>query len=81
MSQFAAPDNLHIYPILIAKPNAKNQLVLPVHWWTENSKKLSFRAGGLSNLSPVFSLSQDRQLRRLAKSQSLVLNRSIVNEI
>ena len=54
MSQFAAPDNLYVYPILIDKPNAKSQSVFPVHWWTEKSKKLSFRAGGLSNLSPVF---------------------------
>ena len=65
MSQFAAPDNLHICPILIDKPNAKCQSVFPVHWWTEKSKKLSFRAGGLSNFSPLFSLTQDRQLRRL----------------
>ena len=65
MSQFAAPDSLHIYPILIDKPNAKSQSVFPVHWWTEKSKKLSFWAGGLSNLSPIFSLTQDRQLRRL----------------
>ena len=66
MSQFAAPDSLHIYPILIDKPNAKNQSVFSVHWWTENSKKFSFWAGGLSNLSPVFSFFiQDRQLRRL----------------
>ena len=65
MSQFAAPDSLHIYPILIDKPNAKNQSVFPVHWWRKKSKKLSFRAGGLSNLSPVFSLTQDRQLRWL----------------
>ena len=47
MSQFAAPDSLHIYLILIDKPNAKNQSVFPVHWWTENLKKLSFWAGSL----------------------------------
>ena len=39
MSQFAAPDNLHIYPILVDKPNAKNQSVFPVHWWTEKFEK------------------------------------------
>ena len=66
MSQFAAPDILHIYPILIDKPNATSQSVFPVHWWTEKSKILSFRAGDLSNLTPVFSLTQDRQLRRLS---------------
>ena len=57
MSQFAAPDNLHIYPILIDKPNAKNQSVFPVHRWTENSKKLSFQAGGLLLTSPQSFLS------------------------
>ena len=49
---------------VIDKPNAKSQSVFHVHWWT---KKLTFLAGGhfFKNLFPVFSLSQDRQLRRL----------------
>ena len=60
MSQFSTPDSLHIYPILIDKPNAKSQSVFPVHWWTENSKKLSFLAGGLLLTSPqcFFSLTR-----------------------
>ena len=32
---------------VIDKPNAKSQSVFPVRWRTENSKKLSFLAGGL----------------------------------
>ena len=81
MSQFAAPDNLHIYPILIDKPNAKSQSVFPVHWWTEKSKKLSFRAGGLSNFSPVFSLTKDRQLHRLCFIWTLFALKEIKFEI
>ena len=53
MSQFAAPDNLHIYPILIDKTNAKSQSVFPVHWWTEKSKKRSFKP-----LPSLFSLTR-----------------------
>ena len=57
MSQFAALDSLHIYTILIDKSNAKSQSVSPIHWWMENSKKLSFLAGGLLLTSPQSFLS------------------------
>ena len=76
MSQFAAPDNLHIYPILIDKPNAKNQSVFP----STDGRRIQKSLGGLSNLFPVFSLSQDRQLRWRATSLHKVCSASIFRQ-
>ena len=71
MSQFAAPDNLQILPDFDWQAKCKSQSVFPFRWRTENSKKLSFRVGGLYR---SLSTPPTQYLTLLTSHQSLLSN-------